>query len=170
MGARAATTDHGLAAPAAHASIEARTELVDFGDDFVMGDGAPSSGRSSEGDAIAGASGSTASASASTSAQGATSRAPDRSRPPRLAGDAQWAHCGFPEEADEVGMNEAMVMLRVSVDAGGALRAVDALRDPGFGFGRLAKRCAERSRWLPALDHEGHPVARTHLLSVRFER
>jgi protein TonB len=160
-----ATVAEALAAASADtAPAVTAAPIVDFGDTLVVGLAESEARGSVEGRGAGHAEG-----AGDPSARVAGS-APDRSRAPRLAGGGRWDACGFPDEADEAGMNQAVVGLRVSVDADGTLREVDVIRDPGFGFGQLASRCARRSRWLPALDREGQPMAATHLLSVRFVR
>jgi periplasmic protein TonB len=44
-------------------------------------------------------------------------------------------------------------------------------RDPGHGFGRLARQCAMRMRYNVGYDRSGHPVSRTTPpITVRFNR
>jgi outer membrane biosynthesis protein TonB len=110
-------------------------------------------------------------------ARGAGSAAPavapplerDRSRAPQLAGGMRW-DCPFPQEADIEGINRAVVSLRVDLSATGEVRAAQATTDPGFGFARVARRCALSKRWAPALGRDGKPVAATTVVTVRFDR
>lgn len=94
---------------------------------------------------------------------------PDRSRAPQLASGARW-DCPFPPEADLEGIHRAVVGLRIEVTASGEVRSARATSDPGFGFARVAQRCALSKRWAPGLDRDGHAVAATTVISVRFER
>lgn len=91
----------------------------------------------------------------------------DRSRPPRLAGGAQW-DCPWPDEGDMVDQDEPTVTLRVQVSRNGSVQRVTVMDDPGFGFGREARRCALRKRWSPARDRAGRPVDNIALVRVRF--
>jgi protein TonB len=93
----------------------------------------------------------------------------DRSRAPMLAGGARW-DCPFPEEADDAGVDQATVSLRVRVDAQGKVASVDVAQDPGNGFGREARRCALRKAWQAGLDRSGQAVAAQSLVNVRFVR
>lgn len=110
-------------------------------------------------------------------ARGAVSAAPtsvsapelDRSRAPRLAGGMRW-DCPFPPEADLEGIDRAVVSLRVDLTATGEVLAARATTDPGFGFARVATRCALSKRWAAALDRRGNPVAATTVVTVRFDR
>jgi protein TonB len=105
---------------------------------------------------------------ASSSARGdaPSARADDRSRRAALAGGSSW-QCPFPTEAL---VDEATVLLRVQVDASGAVAGVSVLREPGDGFGREAARCARSKSWSPALDRDGRPVAAAADVNVRFQR
>lgn len=94
---------------------------------------------------------------------------PDRSRAPRLAGGMRW-DCPFPQEADIEGINRAVVNLRIDLSATGEVRAAQATTDPGFGFARVARRCALSKRWAAALDRDGNPTAATTVVTVRFDR
>jgi protein TonB len=93
---------------------------------------------------------------------------PDRSRRASV-GETQW-NCPFPPEADAAQIDEAYVMLQVDVSADGAPSAVRVLSDPGNGFGREARPCAMRKRYMPALDHDGNPIASTIKVRVSFTR
>jgi periplasmic protein TonB len=93
----------------------------------------------------------------------------NRMRAPRLAGGASWS-CPFPPEADVAGVNQAAVALRVSVGASGSVSAVQVTSEPGYGFGRAAKRCAMSKRWDPGLDASGRSVDATAVVNVRFVR
>ena len=56
-------------------------------------------------------------------------------------------------------MNEQTVLLRAAVRADGRAERVDVLADPGFGFGAAARSCALATRFEPARDPAGQPVA-----------
>ncbi len=89
-----------------------------------------------------------------------TAPAVNRSRAARRVSDT-WDDCGFPEEADQEQVHQAWVRIVVNVDATGRAKRVDIVKDPGFGFGHLAKKCALRKRYRPALSRAGQPVAST---------
>jgi protein TonB len=93
----------------------------------------------------------------------------DRSRRPRLAGGVEW-DCPFPEEADDAGVDHAVVTLRVEVGADGRVLDVAVTADPGTGFGREARRCALGKPWSPGLDRVGTPMAAASVVNVRFDR
>jgi protein TonB len=91
----------------------------------------------------------------------------DLSRPPTMTGESSW-QCPFPPHAD--GIDEAIVQLRVFVDAGGNALDAAVIVDPGHGFASQAVRCAIGKRWSPALDREGIPIRATAIVRVRFTR
>lgn len=91
------------------------------------------------------------------------------SRPPMLAGAGRW-DCPFPSEADLEDIHSAVVSLRVRVGKTGAVESVDVTRDPGFGFGREARRCALRKKWQPGLDRNGQTTESVAIVNVRFGR
>jgi periplasmic protein TonB len=92
----------------------------------------------------------------------------DRSRAPALARNGQWS-CPWPPEADPI--DDAVVVVAVVIDAAGHATRVDVLGDPGYGFGREARRCALRETYVPGLDREGRPaVSVTKPFRVRFTR
>lgn len=91
------------------------------------------------------------------------------SRPPKLAGSGTW-DCPFPAEADAEEIHSAVVSLRVRVGKAGAVESVDVTRDPGFGFGRQARRCALRKKWQPGLDRSGQATEGVAIVHVRFGR
>jgi periplasmic protein TonB len=93
----------------------------------------------------------------------------DRSRRARLAEGASWA-CPFPPEADDAQLDQATVTLQISVNAAGAPVQVIVATDPGSGFGRAAKTCAQAKRYSPALDGAGMPVAGVSTVNVHFNR
>ncbi len=93
----------------------------------------------------------------------------DRSRSPQLAGGAHW-DCPFPAEADMEQIDQAAVSLEVSVDPVGKVKNVTVKADPGFGFGREARRCALRKTWQPGLNHMGQPTGAVARVKVRFRR
>jgi periplasmic protein TonB len=93
----------------------------------------------------------------------------DLSRPPRLAGGASW-ECPFPIEADDAGVDHAVVTLRVEVGTDGRATRVDIVKDPGSGFAREARRCATSKRWQAGLDRLGHAAITQATVNVRFDR
>jgi protein TonB len=93
----------------------------------------------------------------------------DLSRLPQLTGGAVW-DCPFPREADEAGLDHAVVGLRVEVDAEGKVLSATTRSDPGHGFAREARRCALGKRWAPGFDRAGRPVRAKTTVNVRFDR
>jgi outer membrane biosynthesis protein TonB len=81
----------------------------------------------------------------------------------------QW-DCPFPEEADDAGVDHAVVTLRVEVGGDGTVQSVRATSDPGHGFAREARRCAMSKRWSAGLDRAGNPANAVALVNVRFDR
>jgi protein TonB len=99
----------------------------------------------------------------------AVAKAPLLSRPVELSGD-EW-QCPWPREAEAAELDEQIVTLRARVDAEGRARSVALLDDPGFGFGAAARTCALQTRFSPALDRDGNPVAaNSPPIRVRFTR
>ena len=93
----------------------------------------------------------------------------DRSRAPGLAEGGQW-DCPFPQEANEAGVDLAVVTLEVDVDASGHVVNAKALDDPGHGFGREAVLCAFEKRMVPGLSPDGTARRSSAQLRVRFVR
>lgn len=149
--------------------LDAKSDVVDFGDSFVSGGGDSYAG------GVTDAKGTSKTAVSDVSARGAGSapvekpKAVDLSRRPRLAGGGTW-QCPFPIEADDAGIDHALVQLRIDVSANGAVRSVTVVADPGSGFGREAKRCATSKRWSSGLDREGRPIDAVEIVNVRFDR
>jgi periplasmic protein TonB len=81
----------------------------------------------------------------------------DRARPVSLDQSA-W-NCPWPADADAQQVNEQTVVLRASIRADGRADTVDVIADPGFGFGAAARLCALRTRFEPAHDRAGLPIA-----------
>jgi protein TonB len=81
----------------------------------------------------------------------------NRARPVSLD-QAAW-NCPWPAEADAQQVNEQTVVLRATIRADGRADSVDVLSDPGFGFGAAARLCALRTRFEPAHDTAGLPIA-----------
>jgi protein TonB len=94
----------------------------------------------------------------------------DLSRKAALLGGNSWDRCGFPAEADIEQINSARVTLVVTVDADGHASSATVSQDPGYGFGALAKRCALRERYSPALNRAGEPVTATQTIIINFRR
>ncbi|WP_428264835.1 TonB family protein [Haliangium sp.] len=82
----------------------------------------------------------------------------------------RWA-CPWPREAEALGIDEQVVVLRVVVDRAGRVSSAELLADPGHGFGRAALTCARAARFDPARDREGRPYPATSPpIRVRFSR
>ena len=95
--------------------------------------------------------------------------APDRSRRASLGGK-NW-NTPWPSEADAVQMDEASVIIEVDVRADGTPADVRVLKDPGYGFGREARRYALTQRYEPALDRDGNAIPQTTgPIKVHFTR
>jgi periplasmic protein TonB len=161
------------AAPAAAAAAKVldrapTDEVLDFGDTFVQGQAAQYAGGTTESGGTSRAKVSDPNARAYGTAQGKGDAALDRSSEPQLA-DRHW-DCPFPDQADDEGMDSAVVGLKVRVAADGSVEQVDISQDPGHGFGRQARRCALRKRWEAGRDRAGNPIAATRLLNVSFGR
>jgi periplasmic protein TonB len=143
------------AAPAQAGKLAAASDApVDFtGTAFVVGSGASYAGGSttSRGTNRAPVSGAVA--------PGATGNGNARSRARPVSLDqSEWA-CPWPPEADARQVNQETVVLRVAVRPDGRAERVEVLEDPGFGFGGQARQCALATRFSPARDEEGRPVA-----------
>jgi protein TonB len=93
----------------------------------------------------------------------------DKSRRAGLADSARW-DCPFPSEAESEGIERAKAVLRVEIDALGQPKKIDVTQDPGYGFGREARRCAMRRRWMSSLDRSGAPASDAVTVIVSFER
>lgn len=158
------------AAAQAAAVLTQEAEVADSGEAIVVGSAAVHAGGTTE------AGGTSARAVRDPGAraggvEGGTGHdvAADRSRQPMLAGGNQW-DCPFPEEADEEGLEDGVVTLRVEVGADGSVLEVQVKDDPGYGFGREAKRCAMRKRWAAGLDRAGNSARSVAVVRVKFER
>ena len=84
-------------------------------------------------------------------------------KPPRLTVRPK---CQFPAQAKQASIDRATVVLRVSVEKDGHPKSVRIVRDPGFGFGAAAEGCMLKSRFVPAQDRHGQPMATT--ITMRF--
>ena len=136
-------------------------------DTIVTGDGAAYAGGTTQRGGTATHAVSAANARAGGVPNGTGDTPVDRSQKPRLAGGTDWS-CPFPPEAEEDGIDRAVVGLEVEIGVDGSVRGVSVHNDPGSGFGREARACALRKRWLPALDRSGQPVQQKHKLNVTF--
>ncbi len=95
---------------------------------------------------------------------------PDRSRGAHVYGGFT-EDCEFPAEADTAGIDHAAAMVVVTVRADGAPEEVEVVDDPGHGFGRAARICALKLRYLPARDRDGTLLrAKTPPVTIRFTR
>jgi protein TonB len=158
------------AAAAAQVLTQDAPEVADFAESIVVGDGAVHAGGTTE----AGGTATRAVRNESARAGGVPGGTghdvtADLSRQPQLAGGFDW-NCPFPEEADEEGLDSGDVTLRVEVGADGAVIDVQVRGDPGYGFGREARRCALRKRWVAGLDRAGRAARSVAQVRVKFER
>jgi protein TonB len=134
----------------------ATEEVVDFGD-AVLGAPTPAVTSSSTHRAAGG------------TGDGSSPDVFDGGRPPGLAGGDRW-DCPYPQEAARAHVDNAVVTLEVRIDVDGGIAHLSVRRDPGYGFGREALRCARAKRWTPGLGKDGRPIVGTALVNVRFER
>jgi protein TonB len=81
-----------------------------------------------------------------------------------------WDHCGFPAEADMEQVNSARVVIAVTITQDGHAQSVNVVQDPGYGFGALAKRCALREHFSPALGKDGTPITASQVITINFRR
>lgn len=95
---------------------------------------------------------------------------PDRSRPASLMHGESWSwSCPWPNEADAI--DDAVAVVQITVGPAGRAARVDVVKDPGYGFGREARKCALRETYAPALDRDGRAVLGiTKPIRVRFAR
>jgi protein TonB len=94
----------------------------------------------------------------------------DLSRAPTPKPQSTW-QCPFPAEADLEGINHAVVQLIVTVNPDGTAKSATVLKDPGYGFGQAARRCAFKWPYIPGLDSAGKSVVKTTgAFSVTFRR
>lgn len=82
----------------------------------------------------------------------------------------EW-RCPWPSEAEYEDFDEQVVAIQVLVAANGQVEKADILADPGYGFGRAARDCARRARFVPARDALGNTIrAKSPPIRVRFVR
>ena len=90
----------------------------------------------------------------------------DLSRPASLGGALQWP-CPWPERFNN-GLSEHIIVAHVAVEVdvdGSAVRA-RVTDDPGYGFGRTARGCALKGRYIPGRGPDGQ-IARAWTESFR---
>ena len=94
--------------------------------------------------------------------------------PARTVGIGAHPHnwgCEFPKEAEEAGVDQARIRIRVQVDSNGRATGATVVEgDSDHGFGDAALKCAVRQLYSPALDKAGHPVAGVADFWVRYVR
>lgn len=95
---------------------------------------------------------------------------PDRSRTAGLGGSKSWNDCPFPSEADVDNIDQAAVLVQVSVSPDGRPSMVKVVSDPGHGFGRAARTCAMQRTYQTALDRDGKSVPGVFSVNVTFAR
>jgi outer membrane biosynthesis protein TonB len=155
------------AAAAQAAEAETAPETATTTDTLVTGDAANHAGGTTERGATATHAVSAPSARALGVEGGTGSAAVNRTRPPQLASGSNW-DCPLPEEALEEGVDQATVALVIDVAADGKVLGVEVKQDPGYGFGREARACAFKKRWLPGLNASGQPARGKLPVNVRF--
>jgi protein TonB len=153
---KAAPAHPGPAAPAQAGTLAAAAESpVDFtGTAFVVGSGASYAGGTTT---HGGTSRTPATGAVAPGGTGDGRAARSRARAVQLD-QAAWS-CPWPAEADARQVDQETVVLRVAVAADGRADRVDLVDDPGFGFGRAARLCALGTRFQPARDPAGDPIA-----------
>lgn len=151
--------------------LDSTSDVVDFGDTIVTGSGASYAGGVTDRTGTSQTAVRAAAARGDSGGRGPdpTAAAVDRSRAPELMGGDSW-NCPFPSEADDAGIDVAVVKLSIAIGTDGGVRSVSIASDPGSGFGREARRCAATKRFSPGLDREGRPVAKAFSVNVRFRR
>ncbi len=81
-------------------------------------------------------------------------------RAAQLVSSRSW-NCPFPGAADVAQIDRAVVLVSVTLNTAGKPRRVNILRDPGYGFGAAARRCAYTKSYRPARDGQCRPIAST---------
>jgi len=94
----------------------------------------------------------------------------DRSRAASIVNKANLERCQFPAEADAEQIDEALVGIEVKISADGRPEGVSIFKDPGHGFGREARKCAMREKYIPALNVDGVPQPAAWRVQFRFSR
>ncbi len=94
----------------------------------------------------------------------------DRSRAATIVNKANLERCQFPAEADAEQIDEALVGIEVKISADGRPEGVSIFKDPGHGFGREARKCAMREKYIPALNVDGVPQPAAWRVQFRFSR
>jgi len=94
----------------------------------------------------------------------------DRSRNARIANLDNLTRCPFPAEADAEQVDEAAVSIEIRVSADGRAESVAITRDPGHGFGREARKCALREKYMPAMNVDGASIPGVYKVNFRFSR
>jgi len=95
---------------------------------------------------------------------------PDLVCPPAPALDASWNACPFPRRADVAKIDDARVLLEVSVGATGFADGVRILEDPGYDFGRAAAICALANKYVPAHYSDGRAIRGSLKMRIHFSR
>jgi|HubBroStandDraft_6_1064221.scaffolds.fasta_scaffold39195_3 protein TonB len=93
----------------------------------------------------------------------------DRSRPAALSGGLQW-DCDFPDEANANQIDDAYVTVAVHVKSDGTVESVTVTSDPGHGFARMARTCAQAKHFDAAWDRDGNPIEATKSFRIHFSR
>jgi protein TonB len=150
-------------------------EPVDLTNSFVTGSGATYAGGTTmaAGTATAAVRAPVASPTGVVGGTGTGPAAPpavDRSRAAGLGGSKSWNDCPFPPEADVDNIDQAAVLVQITVAPDGRASNVRVASDPGHGFGRAARACATQRRYQTALDRDGSPVGGTFSVNVTFAR
>jgi protein TonB len=90
------------------------------------------------------------------------------SQTPTIVSDVD---CRFPDEAEALGIDEADVVVRVTVAPSGAAEGAEIVHDPGHGFRDAALECVLSARYVPAVNPAGKTIrAITRPFKVHFSR
>ena len=95
---------------------------------------------------------------------------PHANQPTARSTDWDATPCVFPDEAVRAGIVDETVDLEIRVAADGRAEGVTVVKEPGFGLGAAAIRCAVVRRYLPAVDSDHRPVPGTLKIRIRFRR
>ncbi|MBX3261403.1 MAG: energy transducer TonB [Labilithrix sp.] len=87
----------------------------------------------------------------------------------KLLPNADWSDCRASAAMSENRISEALVVIRVRVDAEGRPEHVHIVSDPGYDLGEAARKCAMGKRYIPAREPGARPRSSWTLpFRVRF--
>jgi protein TonB len=157
------------AAPAQAAAVVAQTAAADEAVDLTSFTIATGSGPQYAGGKTTSGGTSTKEVTGVVAANGVVNGSGDLSQGVRL-GEDEW-DCPWPVEAEALGIDEQIVVIRVLVRADGRVENANLIQDPGNGFGAAALACAKESRFEAARGPDGIAMrALSAPIRVRFTR